>query len=173
MLREEKKKVGGGNTCIQRWEGKGSAWAAAVQRDLLWAMTFPLSLSSLFQSLWDHWAGSEGVLNVGAKCIPAHPAPLPKPPSGKTQLQLKHFQRKILCALPPPHLCHEQGVRCRCLGNSSYGAWQGSWVGSMWGLGCSPPPLDLGVIVVLNLLVVCCPVPEWINHLYLKTNTCG
>lgn len=140
-----------------------------MQRDLLWAMTFSLSSSSLFQSHWDCWTGSGGVLSMGAGYIPAHPAPLPMPLRGEPRMQLKHFQRKILCALPPPHLCHEQGARCRCLGIPATGHGSAHGVASIWGLGCSPPPLALGIIMALH---VCCRMPELINHLYLKINTC-
>lgn len=146
MLRGKKKRGGvkKKTTCIQRWEEKGSAWAAAVQRDLLWAMTFPLSSSSLLESLWGCWAGSGGVPDMGARCISAHPAPLPKPLSEKPQLQLKHLQTEALCALPPPHLCHEQGAGCRCLGYSSHGAWQCSWGRQHVGFGVQPSSSRLG-----------------------------
>lgn len=81
---------------------------------------------------------------MDARYISAHPAPPPKPPSREPQLQLKHLQRKILSALPPPQLCHEQGVRCRCLGYSSHKAWQCSWDRQHVGFGVQPSLSRLG-----------------------------
>lgn len=134
----------GGKYSYSKVRGKGQclgcscAEGPSVGNDISFVFIFPVSKPL------GPWAGSGGVLNVGARHIPAHPAPLPNLMSGEPQLQLRHFQRKILCAPSPPHLCPEQGVRCRCLGYSSHGAWQCSWGRQHVGFGVLPSSSRLG-----------------------------
>lgn len=106
-------------------------------------------------------AGSGGVLNISAwySTTSVPPAPLPKSPSRGPRLQspqhLKQHWREIPGTLASPYLSHEQTVRdtsVRVTPTMGHGSAQG--VGSMRGLGCSPPPQDL-FVWYLMFVVLC------------------